>query len=208
MSRNLYENIQEVPDWVKDMDKYASNIFLAGFLINRIKDIPMGYVSTLLGGIAILSFACAYSMQCITSCYYDTHPDYFFDYRLLFQLQSLFGAIGSLVCILNPELWLPCLGLFVLANACWFFAEQFRLEHPTTYPAMPKNPNNYLLYTKWCTIAISCSTLMGLIAYSNQALYSTCLQIGMLLNYAAIITAFYYSFQADEPSSTLVNKAH
>ena len=190
-----------VPEWVQIIDYIAGKIFLAGFIINRIKDIPMGYVSYILSGIAIASYLLAYTLQIISSWYYDKTPEYFFDYQLLFQLQAICGAVASLMVIVNPELWLACLWLFVFTNILWYLAELHRQEHPSQYPAMPSNPKHYLEYTLWLTIAITCSAIMGTLAVCAPHLSIPMMAIGLILNYLATIIAFVEVYQQDDPQN-------
>jgi hypothetical protein len=191
-----------VPEWVPITDNIAGKIFFAGFIINRIKDIPMGPVSFVLAAISISSYFLAYSLQILTSCYYDKSPTDFFDYQFLFQLQSICGAAASLMVILNPELWLACLWVFVITNIFWYLAEIYRQNHPTQYPSMPSQPKHYLEYTLWLTIAITCSAIMGAIAAYFPLVSVQMMAIGMILNYLATIFAFIANAQPDEPQET------
>jgi hypothetical protein len=188
---------REIPQWVQILDKVAGKILLAGFLINRIKDIPMGPISHLLSMISIASYLLAYSLQILTSTYYDQSPQAFFNYSLLFQLQAICGAAASLMIIIHPSLWLPCLWLFVIANFCWYLAEQFRQQNPTYYPKMPSNRQNYLKYSLCLGISITCSAIMGTIAVFLPQCFGSLMAIGLALNYLATIIAFFYLFQAD-----------
>ena len=81
------------PEWVQFLDNVAGKIFFAGFILNRMKDIPLGFVSSILSGIAMTSFIIAYGLQIITSSYYDASHSFLLNYQLLFQLQAICGLL-------------------------------------------------------------------------------------------------------------------
>lgn len=197
MSQNNIEHIQS-------LDSLAGNLFLAGLIVSRVKDIPMGYFSFYLTAFSFVAYSLAYSIQFYTSSYYDKDSENFFDFQFLFQLQALLGAIASWTLLMNPSIWMPCLILFLVSNILWYHAECQRYEHPTQYPAMPNNPKNYLVFCAYMTLGTATFVAGGLmvsLGISNLQ----CLMLVKLLNYLAVFMAFYYFTQPDTKTQLVLN---
>ncbi len=199
MTQNQLENIQI-------LDGLAGNIFLAGLIVSRLKDIPMGYFSFYLTAFSFVAYALAYSIQFYTSNYYDKDPENFFDFQFLFQLQAIIGAIASWTLLMNPDLWMPCLILFLASNILWYLSECQRYEHPTQYPMMPDNPKNYLIFCTYMTLGTASFVAAGLMVSLGMANLQW-LMLAKFLNYLAIFMAFYH-FKQPDPITQLVLNNH
>ena len=197
MSQNQLEHIQ-------NLDSLAGNFFLAGLIMSRLKDIPMGYFSFYLSAFAIVAYALAYSIQIYTSSYYDKDPDHLIDFQFLFQLQALLGAIASWTLIMNPTLWMPCLLLFLASNILWYYAECLRYDHPTNYPQMPHNPKNYLVFCAYMTLGTALYVAAGLMVSLGIASLQWLL-LAKILNYLATFLAFYHFSQPDQRTQLVLN---
>lgn len=196
MSQNHLEELNHI----QNLDKLAGNFFLAGLIVSRLKDIPMGYFSFYLSAFAFTAYALAYTIQLYTSNYYDKDLENTFDFQFLFQLQSLCGAIASWTLLINPSLWMPCLVLFLASNMLWYWAECQRFKTPTQYPAMPSNPQNYLQFCAYMNLATAIFVVAGLLTTLGISGVPW-LTIATLLNYLATITAFYHLCSPDRKHS-------
>jgi len=181
-------------NWAAMVDTAAGHLFAVGFITAKLKDIPLGFISTALAGVSITSFALAYGLLLISSNYYDN-----LTYRLLIQLQALIGLIASLLLIISMQYWLISLLLFTVANIVWFAAEYIRVDNPTSFPQMPDNPKNNLLFTQWIAIAITSSALTACLGYCMPDMVAFYTTLGIILNYSATFMAFFYSWQDDAP---------
>ena len=108
-------SLQSIPDWVKTVDRISGYVFTTGFVLNRIKDLPLGIVSGVCSRFAIVSFAVGNLLQSVSSRYYASNRNSTF--ANIFTLSSLVGTLASIGFMLQPQSWIIWSWLFVLNNA-------------------------------------------------------------------------------------------
>lgn len=179
---------EDTPQWVKTIDSISGVFFSVGFLLSRLKDLPLGQLSMMLAGSAMSGFALANGLQTISSRYYHCDGDSVF--ANIFTLASLVGTIASVGILIQPQAWLIWIWLFVLNNALWYCAEYYRYHYPSTYPKLNYEANSYLNYVQWLVIASISSSLSYTLCYCLPSLASPLFFIGLATNYLATIIAF------------------
>lgn len=180
--------IETPPQWVKTTDNVSSVIFSVGFVLNRIKDLPLGQFSKVLAAGAMSGFAFANALQTISSRYYHCNGDSTF--ANLFTLSSLVGTVASIGILIQPQAWLIWIWLFVLNNALWYCAEYYRSCHTSTFPKLNYEAKSYLNYVQWLVIATISSSICYTLSYYLPCFASPLFYIGLATNYLATITAF------------------
>jgi len=183
-SRPVYS---EIPEWVGIFEKIAGNLFISSFVLNKLKDLPLGWYSTFFSNIAIFSIAFAYSMQIFTTHYYQVplEVETQLNYKDICQIIAIIGTINSWICISLPHVWLACLWVFCLNNLLWIYNEQSRIETPSIYPPPPSNQKAFCRYVNFISIAPLCTaisnTLVLFFPYAAEQIQLT----GKIANWVA-----------------------
>ena len=195
----------DIPEWIKIIDMIRDVIFRAAFILNRIKDIPIGQYSMMLASVAMLGFFLANSLQLISSQYY--HIDNNHTFGNLFALSAFFGIIASIGFLIQPQIWLVWIWLFVLNNLCWYIAEYQRChnQHTNTYPRLNQPGDRYFKHVQWLLIASICSSICFSLSVCFSIYATPLFFLGLGLNYLATIIAF-IQLIPQEPS--IANKYH
>ena len=192
----------QAPTVVSYLEYIANKLFMCGFLLNKLSDLPFGFVSPLLSKIAICSIAIAYTIQTFTnSYYYSPKPKKnLLDYHDICQLIACIGMIASWLCILAPNLWLACLWVFCINNILWIYNESTRPDNHSLVQPMPVNRQKYTEYLIWISTATLCSaianTLVLVIPNANNWLYL----MGKILNWSASILGIYALDASNTPA--------
>jgi len=183
-------DIPQIPAWVELIETIRNLIFTATFILNRIKDLPLGQFSNIFAGIAMLGFALANSLQLISSRYYHKNGDTTFGN--ISTLSAVVGIIASVGILIQPQAWLIWIWLFVLNNLLWYCAEYYRCRdyHPNTYPRLKNEANSYLSHVQWFLIASISSSICYTLSACLVQYASPLFILGLSINYLATFIAF------------------
>ena len=205
MINNLFQPANDIPEWIKMIDMIRDVIFKAAFILNRIKDIPIGQYSMMLASVAMLGFFLANCLQLISSQYY--HIDNNRSFGNILALSAVFGVIASIGFLIQPQIWLVWIWLFVLNNLCWYIAEYLRCHHQytNTYPPLNQPGDVYLKHVQWLLIASICSSVCFSLSACFSIYATPLFFLGLGLNYLATIIAF---IQLIPQESSIANKYH
>jgi hypothetical protein len=181
-SRSIFS---EIPEWVGVFENIANKLFVSSFVLNKLKDLPLGWYSTFFANTAMFAIAFAYSIQIFTTHYYQVSPEVEsqLNYKDICQMIATIGTINSWICISLPQVWLICLWAFCLNNGLWIYNEQTRIETPSIYPPPPPNQKEFCRYVNFISIAPLCSAISNTLAlfypYADQEIRLT----GKVLNW-------------------------
>jgi hypothetical protein len=168
------------------MEYIIDKLFVVSFILNKIKDFPLGPLSILLGNLALCCIAVGFTLQLITTNYYEveyTETKNLFNYQTRAQLNALIGTAVTWFCILHPGLWLPCFWLMCANNILWLYNEHTRIDKPSIYPSSPKQPIEYCRYIAWMTLSMLSSALANTLSFSALEHQQTILTIGRIFNW-------------------------
>ena len=144
-----------IPKYVDCIEYIADKLFVSSFILNKLKDLPIGLMSPICTNLALILLALAFSLQILSSLYYQTpkQKSNIWTYRNRALWFNLIGALTAWTCIMFPEIWLICTWILCFNNLLWIYNEESRLEIPTIYPQMPKNQYEYCKYVVCIGIA-------------------------------------------------------
>lgn len=184
------KDIPQIPAWVEVIETIRNVIFTATFILNRIKDFPLGQFSTIMAGIAMFGFFLANSLQLISSRYYHKNGDTTFGN--ISTLSAVVGIIASVGILIQPQSWLIWMWLFVLNNLLWYSAECYRCRdyHPDTYPQLKNEAHSYLNHVLWFFIASISSSICYTLSACLIQYASPLFILGLSINYLATFIAF------------------
>ena len=190
----------DMPEWVGLFENIANKLFISSFVLNKIKDLPIGWYSSFFSQTAMFAVAFAYSIQVFTTSYYQVSAEVEsqFNYKHFCQMIASIGTINSWICISLPHLWLWCLWIFCMNNALWIYNEQTRLETPSIFPAPPPNQKEFCSYVNYISMAPLCSAISNTLAlfssYADQVKL-----IGILLNWTVSYIGLLSFYQCTTP---------
>ena len=209
LSEPNHSSSLNVPIWVNYLEYIIDKLFISSFILNKIKDFPLGPASMLLGNIALFCIALAYTLQLMTTNYYQVEKQQNqtdLNYQEICMIIALIGSSASWFCIFNPHLWLPCFWIMCLNNLLWIYNETTRIDNPSLYPSTPQNQEKYCEYVILMTTAMFSSALantLGLfIPYEKQ----TILMFGKLCNWALSILGVIALYASAEPKLSDMNQ--
>lgn len=167
MSQQTNERFDDkpLPAFVEPIENLIGQLFICAFLCNKARDLPVGILEPILANIAILSIAIAYTLQLLTTPYYQhknkKQDEQLLNYRNIGMFIALVGAASSWVCIIAPHLWLECLWIFCANNLLWIYNESDRSKEPTTFPKMSNDHNAFTNYVTFIGLAPFCAAMAG-----------------------------------------------
>lgn len=208
MSQQKIEPVNEtgIPVFVEPIESLVGQLFICAFLCNKARDLPVGFLEPILANIAILSLALAYSLQLLTTPFYQQKnkkiDEQLLNYRNICIFIAFVGALSSWVCIIAPQLWLECLWIFCANNLLWIYNENSRNQEPTQFPKMPNNHDAFLGYVTFIGLAPFCSAIAGCLKKSFLNYHFVIDLISKILNWSLTIIGL---FKLDESSKLKLN---
>lgn len=182
------------------IDNLSGKFFLAGLFLSKLSLIPIRTVAPVISVLSLVSYLIGYSMWYAAAWFYPDSPRRrqtwygFSQFKEQYQISALIGIFATLLCLINPSLALPAMGLFTLSTFIWFTCEIHRFYHP------PIDDNNYSTerqktYLHYVSITLSMSIITTLavgFALLFPVLSTATLITSTIVTNSLLIVALYY----------------
>lgn len=220
ISENLENNLErnkltsctaELPLCIVYLEYAIDKLFISSFILNKIKDFPLGSISTVLGNIALCCIAVAYTLQLITTNYYqidETENQNLLNYQTRAQLIAFIGTIITWFCIFHSALWLPCFWFMCINNLFWLYNESSRTSKPSLYPKTPNDQEEYCHYVGWMTLAMLSSAIANTLGIFAIAQQHTLIIIGRIFNWCFSLLGVRSLYNSNNPKDNSLEINH
>lgn len=191
----------------------SGNFFLAGFVISKLKNIPLIILASALNFISLTAYLIGYLSWFLATLFYPEHQPKenawygFAQLKSQYQLSAILGTLATILCLLIPSFILPIAWIYTGSNVIWGISEYHKKNNPPPKEALYSTlrQKTYLCYVLLVTGVSALTAITYTVSVLQpQAAYLTLLISSIVSNILTLASLYYWKkavFDKFEPDT-------
>ncbi|WP_133127429.1 hypothetical protein [Legionella nagasakiensis] len=185
------------------LDKISGSFFLAGFIISKLKNIPILLLASILNLISLIAYLIGYTAWFLATLFYPHHPRKreawygFSEFKDQYQAAAVIGTVATILCFLcplYPSLILPAVWLFTVSNLVWTIGEYHKYKKPPVndehYSSLRQE--TYLRYVLLTTVVSAITALAATVGFLFPPASMAILLASIIGNGLTVVALYYW----------------
>ncbi|AHE67324.1 hypothetical protein [Legionella oakridgensis] len=185
------------------LDKISGSFFLAGFIISKLKSIPILLLASILNLVSLAAYLIGYTAWFLATLFYPNHPRKreawygFAEFKDQYQAAAVIGTVATILCFLcplYPSLILPAVWLFAVSNLIWTIGEYHKYKKPPTHDEHYSSlrQETYLRYVLLTTAVSAITALAATLGFLFPPASMAVLLASIIGNGLTVIALYYW----------------